>query len=126
MRKSVLFKSLLALALVLISGSVWAQSDKSAVYTSNVTLSTTDGTRATESKVVINSTDYDAMKLGTSGKSGSFIVNLTKDTKYIHLHVAAWNGKSSNTLSFSGISNYTPSTAITLTPNTGISGNSSN
>ena len=122
MKKTTLLKSMLLLcALVVGSGSLWAQGDKSAVYTSNVTLSATGGTKATASTVVINSTDYNAMKLGSNGNSGSFKVTFPVGTKYIHLHAAAWNGKNSNTLSFTGIT----TDNITLTPNTGISGTSS-
>ena len=126
MKKKLLLKSMLLLcALVVGSSSVWAQSDYSTVYSSNVTLNATGGTKATASTVVINGDEYNAMKLGSSGNSGNFKVTFPSGTKYIHLHVAAWSGKNSNTLSFSGISNYSPSSAITLTANTGVSGSSS-
>ncbi|MBQ8701874.1 MAG: Ig-like domain-containing protein [Prevotella sp.] len=126
MKKLQLFKTMLLLfALIVGSTNAWADaSDYSAVYTSNVTLSTTGGTKATASTMSIGGKSYSAMKLGSSGNSGNFKVTFPVGTKYIHLHVAAWSGKNSNTLSFSGISNYTPNTAITLTANTGVSGNS--
>ena len=128
MKKTLLTKVMLLLcALIAGSSSVWATitpDDYSEVYSSNVTISATGGTKATASTIVINSTNYDAMKLGTSGNSGNFKITFPAGTKYIHLHVAAWNGKNSNTLSFSGISNYTPSDNITLTANTGIKNNS--
>ena len=125
--KKLLLKSILLLcALIVGSTSLWAAaSDYSAVYTSNVTLSATGGTKATASTVVIGGSEYSAMKLGSSGNSGNFKVTFPSGTKYIHLHVAAWSGKNANTLSFSGISNYSPSSAITLTANTGVSGTSS-
>ena len=92
-QKSLLKTMLLLFALIAGSSSVWAQSDYSAVYTSNVTLSA-NGTKSTASTVVINATDYGAMKLGTSGNAGNFKVTFPKDTKYIHIHAAGWNGGS--------------------------------
>ena len=109
---------LLLCALMVGSRSAWAQSDYSATYTSNVTLSATGGTKATASKVKISSVDYDAMKLGSNGNSGNFTINVPAGTKYLHLHVAAWTGKTSNKLTLSSGS----PNEIALTANTGISG----
>lgn len=83
---------------VLVSGinAAWGQSDKSAVYTSNVTLSTTGGTSASTAQVSISSTSYDAIKAGTSGTAGAVRITAPAGTKYLHLHIAAWNGETVN------------------------------
>ena len=90
-------------------------------------LSTTSGTKATASKAKISNVDYNAMKLGSSGNAGSFYVNLPANTTTLTLHAAAWNGKSSNKLTLSsetaGVT-ISPSTALTLTANSGVSGTS--
>lgn len=118
---------MLLLCALIVGGSAWGQSDKSSIYTSNVTLSATGGTKATASTIVINDANYSAMKLGSSGNSGSFKVTFPAGTKYIHLHAAGWNGKS-NTLNLSAITNNSyssPTLPISLKANTGISGSSS-
>ena len=120
MRKSVLFKSLLALALVLISGSVWAQSDRSNDYTGNVTLTTDGGTSASACKVKVDGVEYDGIKAGTSKAAGAIKITVPSGTKYLHLHVAAWNNETV-TLSVTP-SGYSES--IALTANSGISNNS--
>ena len=115
---------LLLCALVAGSSSVWAQSDYSALYTSNVTLPTS-GTNVSSCTVVVDKTNYDGTKLGKSGSGASASFTAPKGTKYIHLHVAAWKDKStgftykvgdgsavsiSNITSDSGISSNTPFT----------------
>ena len=90
-----LFK-LRALALVAfmctaITG-VWAQSDKSGDYTGNVKLSTEGGANASACKVVVDGTEYDGIKAGTSSKAGAFVLTVPSGTKYLHLHVAGWKG----------------------------------
>ena len=98
----------------------WAQSNYSMDFTGNVTLSTTGGTSASTCKVKVNGTEYDGIKAGVSKMAGAVQITVPGGTKYLHLHVAAWNGESV-TLSV------TPndlSESITLTSNSGISGNS--
>ena len=94
MRRTFLLKSMLLLcALVAGMSSAWGQSDYSALYTSNVTLPSS-GTNVSSCVVVINNTNYDGVKLGKSGSGASCTITAPKDTKYIHLHIAGWNGKS--------------------------------
>ncbi|MBQ7472181.1 MAG: InlB B-repeat-containing protein [Prevotella sp.] len=129
MKQKTLLHFWLLLCLLVTGGgsSAWAQSDLSSTYTSNVTLSATNGTKATASTIVINSSNYSAMKLGSNGNAGSFKATFPIGTKYIHLHAAGWNGKS-NTLNLSTINNNSyssPTLPISLTANSGISGNSS-
>ena len=106
-------------------GNAWGA--EATVYTSNVELSTTDGTKATASKAKISNVEYSAMKLGSSGNAGNFYVNLPANTTSLTLHAAAWNGKTSNKLTLSsetaGVT-ISPSTAQTLTANSGVSGSS--
>ena len=95
------------------------------VYTSNVTLSTSGGTKATLSKAKISSTTYDAIKLGSSGNAGNFYITVPASTTTLTIHVAAWSGKNSNTLTLSTSSPgvvISPSGAVTLTSNSGVSG----
>lgn len=124
MKKLKLFFALFAM-LALGVGNAWGA--EATVYTSNVELSTTDGTKATASKAKISNVEYSAMKLGSSGNAGNFYVNLPANTTSLTLHAAAWNGKNSNKLTLSsetaGVT-ISPSTAQTLTANSGVSGSS--
>lgn len=95
MKQLLRFKTFLLMAIfsILAGTSAWAQSDYSATYTSNVTLPTS-GTNESSCIVVINSSQYDGIKLGKSNNGGSASITVPAGTKYIHLHVAAWKGKS--------------------------------
>ena len=107
-------------ALMCTATGAWAQSDFSSDYEGNVTLSTTGGTSATDCKIRINNVDYDGIKAGTGKISGKMVITVPSGTKYLHLHVAAWNGETV-TLSV------TPeeySDEIALTANSGISNSS--
>ena len=101
---------------------MYAQSDHSADYTGNVTLSTSGGTSASTCNVKINNTEYAGIKAGTGKVAGAVAITVPSGTKYLHLHVAGWNGE---TVSLS-ISPDTYSTVktLSLTANNGISGNS--
>ena len=91
--KRLLLKSILLLCALVVGTSAWAQGDYSATYTSNVTLPSS-GTNVSSCIVTINSTDYTGTKLGKSGAGASATITAPAGTKYIHLHVAAWNTKS--------------------------------
>ncbi len=67
--------------------------DYSIVYTSNVTLSTSGGTSASEAKVVIGS-QYDAIKAGTSKIAGAMKLTVPTGTSKLHVHIAGWKGES--------------------------------
>ena len=81
----------------------WAQSDYSATYTSNITLSTDGGIKAEACKVIINQTEYDGIKIGTGSAVGSMTMTIPQGTKYLHLHVSGWTGVSNLSLVVSGI-----------------------
>ena len=80
-------------ALMCTATGAWAQSDFSSDYEGNVTLSTTGGTSASDCKIRINNVDYDGIKAGTGKISGKMVITVPSGTKYLHLHVAAWNGE---------------------------------
>ena len=106
--------------LLCATGSAWAQSDKSDVYTSNVTLSTTGGTNASTAKVIVTgTTEYDALKAGTSKNAGAVKITAPSGTKYLHLHIAGWNGESVTVTVKQGS---TTVTSISLTADSGVSG----
>ncbi len=90
--------------------------DYSKVETSNVTL--TKGTNGYDAKVNSN----DAIKVGTSKLGGDMKVTVPAGTKKLHVHAAAWSGVTGLVLNITGAAS-TP-TSITLSPDTGISGNS--
>lgn len=118
---NLLSKLTLLLAVLLTgAGTMWAQSDYSKTYTSNVTLTTSGGTGAAACKVKINDIDYDGIKAGTNSKSGAVQIIVPKGAKYLHLHLAGWNGESV-TLSVSP-NGYSDN--ISLASNSGISGSS--
>ena len=90
--------------------------DYSKVETSNVTLSAgTNGSAAT-----VN--DQTAIKVGTSSKGGDMSVTVPAGTTTLHVHAAAWNGVTGLSLNISGATS--SPTSISLTADSGISGNS--
>ncbi len=99
----------------------WGQSDYSSVYTSNATL--TAGTNGSSCKVVINSTEYDGIKVGTYKAGGSMTVTVPSGTKYLHVHVAAWNGVTGLSLNITPADNLSP-TSLSLTAYSGIANSS--
>lgn len=71
------------------------------VYTSNVEFGGT-GSAESNSKVTINSVEYDAQKVGTSkGATGTVIVTVPAKTNTLHFHIFTWKNQS-NTISISG------------------------
>ena len=119
--KQKLFKTMLLLcALIVGSGTMWGQSDKSTDYSGNVTLSTTGGSNASACKVIIGGTEYDGIKAGTSKNVGAVQITVPSGTKYLHLHVAAWNGETVTL----AVTPDSYSDDIALTANTGIASNS--
>lgn len=112
------FKTFLLMAIfsLLAGTSAWAQSDFSSTETSNVTL--TAGTNG--STCTVNGKE--GIKVGTSSKGGDMSVTVPAGTTHLHLHAAAWNNVSGLSLNITGAT-ATPS-SISLTSNSGISGNS--
>ncbi len=108
--------AVMLLTMVATTGEMWGQSDYSKDYTGNVTLSTTGGTNATSCVVNINSTGYNGIKAGTSNSAGAVKITVPSDTKYLHLHVAAWN----NTTASLAVTPTGYSDNISLTANSGI------
>ena len=98
--------------------SAWGQNDYSNDYTGNIDLSKVGGTSATISKVVINETEYDAIKAGTSSSGGSVKITIPQGTKYLHIHAAGWNGDEVTVTISGGYSG-----TMSLTSDSGISGN---
>jgi len=90
------------------------------VYTSNVELS-----GATASTVIINETEYDAMKAGTGSASGSVDVAVPAQTTTLHFHASGWEGKevTLNITAPDGIT-VTPA-SVNLIADAGVSGNTS-
>ena len=109
------------LSALLISVMSFA-ADYPATNTSNVSF--TLGTKAYDSKIVIEGTEYQAIKLGTGSAIGDMSFTVPANTAKIHLHIAGWNGKASAvTISASnGVTLGT--TEITATSDAGINNNS--
>ena len=107
---------LFMLLLCAVVNGVWGQSDYSAIYTNNVSLS-----GGTSCKVKISDVEYNGTKLGSSGNGGSCTFSAPAGTKYIHIHVAAWNGKSPT---FSYKIGSGSEQNLSITSNSGIAGNS--
>ncbi|MBQ0080668.1 MAG: DNA/RNA non-specific endonuclease [Alistipes sp.] len=92
----------------------------SSVFTSNVDLSTDGETYVYKAKVIISSSEYDALKCGVSSTAGSCQINIPTGTKMLHFHAAGWNGenvkikvnyqKEYTLCSDTGIANNTPFT----------------
>ena len=98
------------------------ETDWSSTYSSNIKLSTSGGTKAVSAKVKIADTEYSAMKLGSSGNKGNFTISVPAGTTRLYLFAAGWNGKT-NKITLSG-ANVSPSTAQTLTADSGVSSTS--
>ena len=109
----------ICLAFFLCAGSLWAQTDYSTTYTSGVELSTAGGTSASTCSIIIEGETYPGIKAGTSSVAGAVKITVPENTKYLHIHVAGWNGKSV-TMS---VSSAGYSSEIALTSNSGIANN---
>lgn len=71
----------------------WGQADKSTTYTSNITLSTTGGTNASECEVSINNSGFAGIKAGSSKNAGAVQITVPAATQYLHFHAAGWKGE---------------------------------
>ena len=120
--KQKLLKTMLLLCALIVGGasSVWGQGNYATDYTGNITLSTAGGTNASTCTVVIGSSSYSGIKAGTSSAAGTVAVSVPAGTKYLHLHLASWNGDNTTV----SVSSGTPS-SISLTSDSGISGSGS-
>lgn len=101
--------------------------DYPTLYSSNVELTTTNGTNAYTAKVKINSVDYDAIKVGKSSAGGEMKISVPAGTKKLHLHAAAWKDVTGLSLNITTGANgvtITPS-SIALTADSGFTGNAS-
>lgn len=76
------------------SGNVTCTSvtDYSITYTSTITLSTSGGTAVSSAKVIINETEYEALKAGATGKTGVIKMTVPSGASKLYLHMAGWNG----------------------------------
>ena len=113
--------AVMLLTMVASTGEMWGQSDYSTTHTSNCTL--TAGTNGSVCTVVISGTNYDGIKVGTSKAGGTMTVTVPSGAKYLHIHVAAWNGVTGLSLNITPNTNISP-TSVALTANSGISNNS--
>lgn len=100
--------------------------DWSTTYTSNVTMSA--GSNSSAAAVVINKTNYSAIKCGTTSKAGVATVSVPSGTSKLHVHIAGWNGENGKTVNvttsagtISKINNVS-TTSLTTTADTGVSG----
>lgn len=109
------------LSALLISVMSFA-ADYPATNTSNVSF--TLGTKAYDNKIMIEGTEYQAIKLGANSAIGDMSFTVPANTAKIHLHIAGWSGKNSAvTISASnGVALGT--TEITATSDAGMTGNS--
>lgn len=90
--------------------------DYSAVYTSNLKFNA-------GKKVKIGENEYDAVQLGTSGKSGQITFKIPAGTKKLCLHVVGWNGEGGKTHTIATSVGKISSSSITTTADTGATGN---
>lgn len=116
-----LITAALMLLTMMASTTMWGQSDYSTTYSSNCTL--TAGTNGSACQVTIGGTSYAGIKVGTGSNGGDMSVTVPAGAKYLHIHVAAWNGVTGLSLNITPNTNISP-TSIGLTANAGISNNS--
>lgn len=79
-------------------------------------LTTTGGTSASAAKVVIDETQYEAIKAGTGKVAGAIKMTVPAGTKTLHFHALGWNGETVE-ITVNG-------QTYSLTSDTGVSGNS--
>ena len=113
--------AVMLLTMMATTGEMWGQSDYSTTYTSNCTL--TAGTNGSTCSVSIGNNSYDGIKVGTSKAGGTMTVKVPSGAKYLHIHVAAWNGVTGLSLNITPNTNISP-TSVSLTADSGISSNS--
>lgn len=89
--------------------------DYSAVYTSNLKFNA-------GKKVKIGENEYDAVQLGTSGKSGQITFKIPAGTKKLCLHVVGWKDEGGKTHTIATSVGKISSTSITTTADTGATG----
>ena len=70
-------------------------------YTSNLPITKDGGTNAYEDKVIIDNVEYPCIKLGTSSKTGSFILTVPAETTTLSFYAVAWKGQTT-TLEITG------------------------
>lgn len=70
-----------------------APSGFATTYTSNVTMTADASSNSSKAEVVIDNTNYDAIKVGKSKKSGTMTVKVPAKTTKLHIHAVGWNNK---------------------------------
>ena len=111
------FIAILAMMLCFGGGQMWGQST---TYTSNVTLSTSGGTRASTCTVNISKTAYDGIKLGTNGNNGAMQFTIPSGTTTIYIHAAAWNGEAGSMSVSTSVGSITSGSSLSLTADSGV------
>ena len=118
-----LIAAMLLLTMITQPTRVWGQSD---VYNSNVSFPSVSSPLSS-CTVNIGTNGYSGIKMGTnSNKTGSFSITVPAGTRKLHVHAVGWTGKSSTlsvTTQSQGVK-IKPSTAWSLTSDTGATGNS--
>ncbi len=99
-----------------VTGLTVSKINYATLYTSNLSIS---GGSAVN--ITINSTNYSGRKLGSSGKGGSCSVDVPAGTTVLHVHAAAWNGKSP-TLKITPEEKVSSTNPVSLTADTNVSG----
>lgn len=95
-----------------------APSGFATTYTSNVTM--TAGSNASEAKVKIGGTEYDAIKAGIKSGAGKLSIKIPAGTTKLHIHAAGWKGDASSfTIEGATVSDKT----ITLISDDGVANN---
>lgn len=79
-------------------------------------LTTTGGTSATKANVMIDETQYEAIKAGTGKVAGAIKMTVPAGTKTLHFHALGWNGETVE-ITVNG-------QTYSLTSDTGVSGSS--
>lgn len=67
--------------------------DWSTINESGVPLVLTGSSNAVTAQVRINNVDYGALRVGSSSNSGFVRINKPEGKRYLHAHLAAWNGE---------------------------------
>ena len=97
MRKTLSF----LMAMLLLGISFSSPVKAAGPYTSNLPITKDGGTNAYEDKVIIDNVEYPCIKLGTSSKTGSFILTVPAGTTTLSFYAVAWKSQTT-TLEITG------------------------
>ena len=111
----------LVIGLLMMCEKGWSQAN---VHTTNESISYSSGSNNSSVKISIDGVSYNAQKLGTGKATGSTTFNIPAGTTKIYIHAASWIGEGTIYLNLAASKGTLDKTSLSLTSDTGVSGDS--